>query len=228
VIERGAPALASHPLEAEERVKILIVDPDPGWSGVLRRLLEQNGREVCGEAESLSDASRVASDRAPDLIAIDSALFLETKERADWSPAAALLVFVESPAAESTVERILSEGPPGVVSKAEAPETWLQAADAVASGSRFLSPSALEGVLEPYLAGRVPRGDAGSTPVLTKRECEVVSLLAEGGRNRELARTLGISVKTVEHHRASAMRKLGVRGVSGLVREAIRLGLVQS
>jgi DNA-binding NarL/FixJ family response regulator len=228
VIERGALALASHPLEAEERVQILIVDPDPGWSGVLRRLLEQNGREVCGEAESLSDASRVASDRAPDLIAIDSALFLETKERADWSPAAALLVFVGSPAAESTVERILSEGPPGVVSKAEAPETWLQAADAVASGSRFLSPSALEGVLEPYLAGRVPRGDAGSTPVLTKRECEVVSLLAEGGRNRELARTLGISVKTVEHHRASAMRKLGVRGVSGLVREAIRLGLVQS
>jgi DNA-binding NarL/FixJ family response regulator len=209
-------------------VKIVIVDPDEAWRRDFRRLVEGEGCEVCGEAGSLLEASRLASECALDLVAIDSALYLQSKDSADWNYAAPFLVFAEFPASETALEQVLTEGPPGVVSKADDPEMWLQAVTAVAGGARFLSPAALESVLEPYLAGRPPRSDGGSVPSLTKRECEVVSLLAEGGRNRELARALGISVKTVEHHRASAMRKLGVRGVSGLVREAIRLGLVQS
>ncbi len=205
-------------------MKILIVDPDEAWSGTFRRLVEREGWEVCGEAQGVPDASSLAYERVPDLVAIDADLFLQSK--ASWDSGMTFVVFAESSAFETTLERILSEGPPGVVSKADDPETWLHALDVVARGARFLSPSALEGVLEPYLAGRPARKE-DFAPTLTKRECEVVSLLAEGGRNRELARALGISVKTVEHHRASAMRKLGVRGVSGLVREAIRLGLVQ-
>jgi DNA-binding NarL/FixJ family response regulator len=208
-------------------VKILIVDPDLAFTRDFRRLADESGWQFAGEAPALFEASRIASEEAPDLVAIEASLFLQSKNTASWSTGPSCLVFVGSTAAESALERILTESPPGVVSKEDSPETWRQAVEVVTRGERFLSPAALEGVLEPYLAGRAPRSDATSTPALTKRECEVISLLAEGGRNRELASALGISVKTVEHHRASAMRKLGVRGVSGLVREAIRLGLVQ-
>jgi DNA-binding NarL/FixJ family response regulator len=208
-------------------VKILIVDPDQAWRGDFRRVVEGAGWEITGEASALFEASRMASEMVPALVAIEANLFLQSKGAVSIDFGAVCLVFVGAPSAESSLERILIEGPPGVVSKTDSPETWLQASEVVARGERFLSPAALEGVLEPYLAGRAPRNETGPAPALTKRECEVISLLAEGGRNRELAKALGISVKTVEHHRASAMRKLGVRGVSGLVREAIRLGLVQ-
>lgn len=183
------------------------------------------GFEVCGEARGLHEALTFTTER-PDVVAIEGTLFLQSAENDVRNGGTTFLVFVESSANETTLERILSAGPSGVVSKSDTSETWLQAFDVVARGARFLSPNALEGVLDPYLGRRQPRNEMGAPQSLTRRECEVVSLLAEGGRNRELASTLGISVKTVEHHRASAMRKLGVRGVSSLVREAIRLGLV--
>ena len=97
---------------------------------------------------------------------------------------------------------------------------------AVTRGETYLSPGVSRLVVDDY----VRRADAEATPLgaLTPRQRETLQLIAEGHTTKEIAHRLGISVKTAESHRSQLMARLGIRDVPGLVRYAIRVGLVSS
>ena len=98
----------------------------------------------------------------------------------------------------------------------------------MSEGRPYLSPSIADTILETNLhlvKGEAPIGASGDA--LTPRERQILQQLAEGTTNKEMARTLGISIKTVETHRATIMRKLGARSVVDVVRYAIRNNLSQ-
>jgi DNA-binding NarL/FixJ family response regulator len=108
------------------------------------------------------------------------------------------------------------------VLKSDAGEHLLDAVETLSHHRPFLTPVASETVLEGFLESRRREGQS----ILTNREREIVQLLAEGKANKEIASTLCISVKTVETHRATIMRKLGLNSIVELVHYAIRNSLV--
>ena len=119
---------------------------------------------------------------------------------------------------------VLQAGARGYVLKSDADENLIAAVDSLRQHKPFLTSTVTEFVLGDY----VRRGeDVQDNFVLTAREREIVQLIAEGRSNKEAASTLGISVKTIEAHRANIMRKLHLRSVSDLVRYAIRNKIVQ-
>ena len=93
----------------------------------------------------------------------------------------------------------------------------------VARGHNYMSPAVLVRVMEVYK--RYARGDA---PPLSRRQMQVLCRISEGRNTREIAKLLGLSAKTVETHRAQLMERLGIHEVAGLVRYAIRMGLVKA
>ena len=115
----------------------------------------------------------------------------------------------------------LRAGAKGYVVRTQAAADLLLAIHEVSRGAIYLSPSISGIVVEAYLT----LSDAPSDP-LTPRERQVLQLVAEGRRTREIADLLGVSVKTAESHRVRIMGKLGIRQTAGLVRYAIRQGLI--
>jgi DNA-binding NarL/FixJ family response regulator len=96
----------------------------------------------------------------------------------------------------------------------------------VARGEVFLSPAISKQVIDVYLNRSTPR--QSSLDQLTPRQREILQLIAEGRSNKEMARLLDASVKTIENHRASLMERLDIHDVAGLVRYAIRNGLIST
>jgi DNA-binding NarL/FixJ family response regulator len=123
---------------------------------------------------------------------------------------------------EHYVLEALRAGIRGYVLKTQAAADLAQAIREVARGQIYLSPGISEVVVQAYLSG------TGLPPdPLTPRERQVLQLIAEGKTTREIAQTLGVSVKTAESHRSRIMKKLRIRSTAGLVRYAIRRGLIQ-
>jgi len=120
----------------------------------------------------------------------------------------------------------LKAGASGYVLKSVADRDLLEACRATMRGEPFLYPGAVTALIRDYLH-RVRRGDPLPTAILTPREEEVVKLIAEGDSAREIAKTLGISAKTVDRHRANILQKLGLRDRLALTRYAIRAGLIE-
>jgi DNA-binding NarL/FixJ family response regulator len=132
---------------------------------------------------------------------------------------------------EEYVLQALRFGAAGYLLKgARLPELEL-AVTSVARGETYLSPAASKHVVSGYVqrgSEGAGGGEADARPAerLTPRQREILQLIAEGATTKEIARKLGISVKTVEMHRAQLMERLGIHDVAGLVRYAIRIGLV--
>ena len=128
---------------------------------------------------------------------------------------------------EELARDVLEAGARGYVLKADADENLIAAVDSLRQHKPFLTPTVTEFVLDDYFR----RGNGAPedlAPVgVTPREREIIQLVAEGQSNKEAASTLGISVKTMEAHRANIMRKLHLRSVSDLVRYAIRNKIVE-
>jgi DNA-binding NarL/FixJ family response regulator len=122
------------------------------------------------------------------------------------------------------VEEVLRAGASGYLLKDSASEELVQAIDAIRSGDSYLSPAITQQVVD-ALAHPADR-PSSAVSVLSERERQVLTLIAEGLSSKEIARDLGVSLKTIESHRANLMDKLEIHKVSGLVRFAIRVGLV--
>ncbi len=120
----------------------------------------------------------------------------------------------------------LKAGASGYVLKSVADRDLIEACRASVRGEPFLYPGAVTALIRDYLQ-RSRRGDRIPDRILTAREEEIVKLIAESHSSREIARTLGISVKTVDRHRANILQKLGMRDRLDLTRYAIRAGLVE-
>ncbi|HEX2096787.1 MAG TPA: response regulator transcription factor [Solirubrobacterales bacterium] len=208
-------------------MKVLIADDHGIVRSGLRLLLErQPDIEVVGEAADGAEARELAIRERPDLAILDVRMpkltgLQATREIRAQAPEVAVLI-LSMHDDERYLFEALKAGASGYVLKAQADTELLEAIRAVERGEPFLTPEAQRSLIRDLLE----RGSTGEEE-LTPREEEIVKLVAEAHTTREIAAILHLSEKTVENHRGSAMRKLGMRDRVELVRYAIRRGLIE-
>jgi DNA-binding NarL/FixJ family response regulator len=195
----------------------------------LRRLLEERADlRVVGEARTGQEAVDLAAEKSPDLVLMDISMpglsGIDATRRICKSGDSPKVLILSMHDNRSYVEEVLRAGASGYVLKACASSDLLQAVDAVRRGDSFLSPTITQQVVD-AIAHPSDRPEAALS-ALTDREREVLTLIAEGLSSKQIAKELGVSLKTIESHRANLMDKLEIHKVSGLVRFAIRSGLV--
>jgi DNA-binding NarL/FixJ family response regulator len=198
-----------------------------GFRALLARFLDF---EVVAEAANGHDALRLLAEHAPDLALIDISMpglnGLETTRRATKEHPGTRIVVLSMHSDEEYVRQAFASGAAGYLLK-NASEGELEIAlRAVARGDAWLSPGVARPVMTAF--ARDPAAPPGPFELLTARQREILQLIAEGHSTKDVARRLGRSVKTVETHRAQIMERLGIRSLQGLVRYAVRVGLVQS
>jgi two-component system response regulator NreC len=123
---------------------------------------------------------------------------------------------------------MLNAGASGYVPKRAAPDELITAINAAAIGEVYLYPSLAKFLVRDFLSTERPAGEKANLDGLTDREHEVLTHLAEGSSNDEIASSLVISPKTVERHRENIMRKLNLHSRAELVRYAIRKGIIKA
>jgi DNA-binding NarL/FixJ family response regulator len=208
-------------------IRILIADDhDVVRSGVRAILEAQTGWEVVGEAENGKDAVDQALATRPDVVVLDYALPVlngieATHQIRARVPGAEVLIFTMHDTA-TLVREVLEAGAKGFLLKSDARKFLIAAVECLAAHKPFFTGKVSETLLETYLA----KGTATES-VLTSREKSVVQLIAEGQTNKEIADILSIGLKTVETHRASALRKLNLDTTAALIRYAIRNKIVE-
>lgn len=209
-------------------LRVLLVDDHALVRAGIRSLLrDMEGIEVVGEAADGAEALAIAARERPDAVLLDIAMKgmsgLETAARfRELHPGVKVLI-LSMHASEEYVLQALRAGVVAYLIKDSATAELELALRSVARGETYLSPAISRQVVEGYVQ-RVGAG-AGDDP-LTPRQREVLKRVAEGRSTKEIAFDLGLSVKTVETHRAQIMERLGIRDVAGLVRYAMRTGLV--
>jgi len=129
---------------------------------------------------------------------------------------------------EEYIHRILQAGASGYLLKESAVSDLVSAINAVEKGDIFLSPSISKVVVKDYIRHvETESGDFDSLNILTNREREVLQLIAEGHTNKDIARILKLSIKTIDVHRSHIMDKLHIHDITGIVKYSIRKGLIK-
>ena len=207
-------------------IRLLLADDHQLVRQSLRALLEREGYQVVAEAGDGREAVRLARELNPDLAVLDVAMpelnGLEAARQIVRAAPRVRTVLLTMHDEEQYVAEALAAGVKGYVLKSQVAHDLLRALEEVAQGAVYLSPR-VSHVLVDVSLGRRRIGD----DPLTEREREVLHLIAEGRTTKQVAAALGVSVKTAESHRSRLMKKLDIHEVAGLVRYAIRRGLVQ-
>lgn len=212
-------------------LSILLADDHDIVRRGLRALLEsQPGWTVCAEAANGREAVALAGEHRPGVAVMDLTMpelggLEATRQIRQAAPDTQVLIFTMHES-EELLREVLRVGARGYLLKSDATRQLVAAVESLAHGSAFFAGRASEVLLERFLESERTRSDQLGherlTARLTAREREVVQLLAEGNSNKEAARRLDLSVKTVETHRAAVMRKLDLDSFADLVRYAIR------
>ncbi|MEY2562218.1 MAG: hypothetical protein QOH88_411 [Verrucomicrobiota bacterium] len=212
-------------------IRVLLVDDHALVRAGIRSLLEKiPGVEVAGEASNGREALELVRLHLPNLVLMDIAMRelggLETLPRIIRDFPSVKVVVLSAHANEEYVIRALRSGASGYMLKDAATAELELVIKSVAEGKTYLSPSISRPVIDSYLL-RV-RGEVSLLEQLTARQREILQMIAEGKNTKEIAGELEVSVKTVEAHRLQLMARLNIHDVPGLVRYAIRSGLVSS
>ena len=213
-----------------KQIKVLLADDHDVVRKGLRTMLEaRDGWQVCGEASTGREAVELASKLRPDITVLDLEMTdldgLEaTRQIKKDQPGMEVLIFTIHDT-EYLIREVLSAGARGFVLKSEGGRKLIEAIESVLEHKPFFATRASETLLNSFLRSRM---EPQQTSRLTAREREIVRLLADGKSNKEASTILGISVKTVETHRAAVMRKLGFTSIVKLVRYAVREGLIKA
>jgi DNA-binding NarL/FixJ family response regulator len=215
----------------DNKLNIVLADDHTILREGLRALLAADSNfEIVGEARDGREAVRCVEKLGPDLILMDLSMprmsgmdaIREIKRRYPDTKIIALTVHKT----EEYLLTTLQAGADGFVLKDATHDELLLAIKNVMSGKSYLSPGVSEKVIEGYLKGKEGSSALGSWDSLSQREREVLKLIAEGYKNKEIAEDLCISLKTVEKHRANLMKKLDLHNAAALTVYAVEKGLV--
>jgi DNA-binding NarL/FixJ family response regulator len=214
-------------------LRILLADDHDIVRRGLKDLLEQQaGWQVCAEASNGREATELALQHRPQVAVIDLSMpelnGLEATRRIRQSlPATEVLVFTMHES-EELIREVLSAGARGYLLKSDAVRHLIPAVESLSQKKPYFAGRVSEVVLDGFLKGGQTKPEGPTAERLTSREREIVQLLAEGKSNKQIARLLDLSVKTVETHRTAAMRKLELNSLPDLVRYAVRMQIIQA
>lgn len=210
-------------------IRVLLADDHTLLRAGIRGLLERlQGVEVVGEAGDGHEALRLAESLQPDVVLLDVTMpglnGLEVSGRLAALDASIRVLILSMHTSEEYVLRALRAGCAGYLLKDSAVSELEVAVRAVARGETYLSPAVSKRVVDEYVSRT--GGAADPLDALTPRQREILQLAAEGHSSKQIAQRLGLSTRTVEAHRAQLMDRLDLHDVAGLVRFAVRVGLV--
>jgi DNA-binding NarL/FixJ family response regulator len=207
--------------------RLLLADDHHIVRQALRGLLEAAGHEVIGEASDGHEALKLARTLNPDIAVLDLSMPLlngvdAAREMRRLSPGIRTILLTMY-TDKGYVLQALRAGARGYVLKTQAAEDLISAIREILRGETYLSPGVAASVVDAFLENTDETADP-----LTARERQILQLVAEGNTTKEIARLLNVSFKTAESHRNHIMKKLDIHEVAGLVRYAIRKGLLHA
>jgi DNA-binding NarL/FixJ family response regulator len=224
---RNTP-VSPQPAKASGAIKVLLADDHPVVRrGIAACLSRFPNLEIVAEAADGNEALRKIAQLCPDIVLMDidmpqlNGLAVTERLRKEFPHVKVVVLSVHDQT--DFVMRILQSGARGYVLKDAPTEELVQAIETVYSGESFFSPDVARMALSQFVRGTT---DSDSALQLTPREREVLTQIAEGLSNKEVANVLGVGVRTVETHRERIMRKLNIHSVAGLTRFAIAKGFV--
>ncbi|SIQ10048.1 response regulator transcription factor [Marinobacterium stanieri] len=211
-------------------IRVLLVDDHPlVIDGIQARLEDEGGIEVVGRASNGQEAVDVAQQLQPDVILMDISMPVmngleATRVLQEKMPETRVLILSMHDNREYMVQLIQS-GAKGYILKDVSAAEMVSAVETVYRGGTYFSSSASQTLFSQF--DQAPKSNSPAASALTRRESMVLKLLAEGRNNKEIAKVLGISVRTVETHRQNIKSKLDIHTAAGLTRYAIEHDLVQ-
>jgi len=214
-------------------LRILLADDHDIVRRGLKDLLEQHvGWQVCAEAANGREAVELALQHRPQVAVIDLSMpelnGLEATRRIRQAlPDTEVLIFTMHES-EELIREVLGAGARGYLLKSDAVRQLIPAVESLSQKNPYFAGRVSAVVLDGFLKGGQVTLEGPTAERLTSREREVVQLLAEGKSNKQIARLLDLSVKTVETHRTAAMRKLELNSLPDLVRYAVRMQIIQA
>jgi len=208
-------------------VRVLLADDHEIVRQGLRVLLEREGFQVVGEAANGHDAVKLCEANHPEIAILDLSMPLlngvDAAREIMKSNLRTKVVLLTMHTEDHLILESLRAGVTGYVLKTKAASELVQALRAVCRGEMFLTQSISRTIVQAFLQNTPVPGNP-----ISDRERQVLQLVAEGKTTKEIASLLGISVKTAESHRSNLMEKLNIHDTAGLVRYAIRIGLIES
>lgn len=217
-------------------IRVLLVDDHTLFRAGIRMLLENiSGVKVVAEASTGREALHLTKTTHPDVVLMDITMKdlsgLEATAYIVQEDPRVRVLILSMHDNEQYVTQALRSGASGYLLKDAATTELEEAIEAVARGDTYLSPAVAKHVIADYRRrgrGKVGEREKETDPSasLTSRQREILQLIAEGYTTKEIAARLHLSENTVETHRRQVLKRLAVRGAAGLVRYAIRLGLV--
>jgi DNA-binding NarL/FixJ family response regulator len=217
-----------------KQITVLLAEDHSVVRQGLCALLNADGHfKMVGEAKTGREAVEKAQALRPDVILMDIAMpvlnGLEATRQILVANPAAKVIILSAHSDDEYIERMTAVGAAGFLEKQTSADVLTKAIREVAKGNNFFSPSIARRMGN---SSNKPRDRDGLVKAnatrLTSRESEVLQLVAEGSANKQVAATLGISIKTVEKHRQHLMDKLNIHDTAGLTRYAISAGVIES
>jgi two-component system response regulator NreC len=214
------------------RIRVLLADDHVTVRHGLKLMIDgQADMTVVSEASDGEAAVELALSERPDVIVMDISMpgmngLAATRTLKQREPDIAIITLTRH-GDDAYLQELLRAGVSGYVLKQSAPAELLQAIRAAAAGGQYLDSSLVPRVTAGFIGGDAKRASRPVT-ALTDREAEVLRLIASGYSNKEIASRLALSVKTVEAHKANAMRKLNLNGRIDIVKYAVLQGWLQN
>lgn len=206
--------------------EIILVDDHAMFRQSLKTLLEEKGFSIVGEASDGREAIHLARTLDPDITVMDVSMPLlngiDAAHEIHRLAPRTLVILLTMYREETYVLEALQAGIRGYVLKDQAASDLVAAINDVLRGSVYLSPGISEAVVNAYKSRSTLPADS-----LSSRERQVLQLVAEGNTTKRIANLLNVSVKTADSHRTRIMKKLDIHETAGLVRYAIKLGLIK-
>jgi len=210
---------------------IVIIDDHSILRNGLRHILEEHGYDVIGEAANAPEAMEVLARTVPAMVILD--IGLPGKRGIELAGEILVLhpsikiIFLTVHKDEEYVYQALSVGGYGYVLKDSVDTEIIEALEYAGQGRKYLTPLISNEIVASLAPKPAAQPEPSALGTLTRRECEVLRLICDGMTNKEIAEALFISVRTVEHHRQTVMRKAGVHSVADLIKNAIRQKFVE-